>query len=84
MTCNEFINKNTCRPYIHFFSIASSCKHFRCSIVQSASNSKHLEFGASHAVFPTDSVIDQFNLFVYWIIEYILSLDVPVADCSLV
>lgn len=83
MTSCQLVKSDACGPNINFFSVASTCEHFRSSVIKSASNCKHFKFGASPSVFPADSIIYQLESFGYWIVKDVLGFNISMAHCPL-
>jgi len=81
--CDQFIQKDTCRPYIYFFIIPSSSKHLRCSVIKGSSDGEHVELSTSTVVFPANSKVNEFKFQGYRIIQQVLKLDVSMSNRSL-
>ena len=77
---HKFIDGDSECPKINHLIIASSLKHLWCSEVRSSGESEHLSFPSPFLNLFTDSKINEFNILVLLIIEYILGFDVSMTN----
>lgn len=79
-----FVEKDSCSPNINFFIVAAPCKHLRCSVVECPSNSKHVEFGSSPAMFSANTKINKFKFGCNWVVKNVFKLNISMYNCTLV
>ena len=81
---NQFIERYANRPAVYFLSVATAQKHLRSFVVASASIGEHLLVPSSQLHILALPEVDQLHDPSLAIVEYVLGLDVPMANALLV
>jgi len=84
LTCSQLKQSDSQSPKINFFVIPSPKKDFGCQILRSADDGDHISAFSSEKGAFADAKIDEFDLPGERVIQYVIRLDISVADVPLV